>query len=90
MDSSDTTRSIPEPSRFYEATFASSTAADAADTLLVFIPSISLDQPFGDPDGVVWSPNGATLPQEGDQRSWPNQTTVPGGSSPGLRARKEP
>lgn len=66
MDSSDNTRTAPAGTPFHEAVFYN-TAAAPSDTLLVLIPDFSADLPFGDPDGVVWSPIGGALPQAGDR-----------------------
>lgn len=66
MDSRDDTRQPPAGSPFHEAVFLD-TATSAGDTLMVAILDFSPDHPFGDPDGVVWSPIGGAFPAAGDR-----------------------
>lgn len=65
MDARDSNRQPPPRPVLLEATFANS-AASPSDVLLVTVDAFG-EQPFGDPDGVVWSPMGGALPQEGDR-----------------------
>jgi hypothetical protein len=65
MDGRDNTRRQPPLPTLFEATFANG-ATSPDDALLVTIEAFG-ELPFGDPDGVVWSPMGGALPQEGDR-----------------------
>lgn len=65
MDSRDDTRVPPSGSQFYEASFIQS-ASSPASRLMVRVDAFG-DAPFGDPDGVVWSPLGNALPAAGDR-----------------------